>query len=294
MCGSACVDFDGDDARCGNCTTTCAADQDCVAGTCRTIPDLRITSLAMSSCNGVELAALIGDHTGGLALGDRFAFVHGVDGLGVATLPGLTSPLNAGIEAGWDFVVTDALDESLWSLRCAGGPCSWESDADGIAHLNGSDGSVLASRTSSQLIDDLGTSMIFAGNGRSAVLAGAGLFIIDHATGYTERLPPPPITEHLPAFCWGVASVGVLERSGGDDWLAYTSDDGDVVRLRVRDGAFETILSDWLGGACALALSPVDNRWLFVAQGDNGAVANPSNGTQLVSCPAVLTCAGCP
>ncbi|MCC7108723.1 MAG: hypothetical protein IT382_05515, partial [Deltaproteobacteria bacterium] len=80
----------------------------------------------------------------------------------------------------------------------------------------------------------------------------------------------------------------------GDDWLVYITNDSEVARLRVRDSAFEVILSEDLGGACSLALAPALNRWLFVARGANGVVANPSDGMQLVSCPATFLCPDCP
>jgi hypothetical protein len=283
MCGAACADFDGDDDTCGDCTTSCGATEDCVDGVCRDIPVHHVDALSTAGCVAIDLPS---PPSGGLAVGDGYIY-FGDDANGLHRVPELlfTAPEARGVRN--DYLLTDVSDGSVWSLGCPGG-CSVAVDATSIIEYD-ADGTVLQEHAIGMTIDDVGFSALFAGAGRSAVVNNGALYLIDHQTGHTVRTLLPLVDLPRPATCEEIVTVGVLERSGGDDFLIYITDGSDdVIRVALADGSYEVLLSADLGDSCALALSAARDDWIIVTSDGSELAPNPGSVPQLIACPATF------
>jgi hypothetical protein len=264
-----------------------------MAGVCVNQGEIIATQLLETGCEVLELGAPVGLPGGAFVVNGGTALIDGAAGLGRVDLSTFDAVVPAGFSLGW--AMSD-LSGTAWRFVCSGSLCGQNVDATDMIEIDSGGSTTGVERPLERPIDDLGRALVFAGTGRTAVITDSAFLILDHGTGQVDELPRPKFDAIgvvvNPPCDHDYGTVGVLEHSGGDDFLVFIDYDR-VVRLRVRDSELTTVVSSYLYDGCMLGYDVPGNAWLVVARGDTDLVPTAADVPQLIRCPATFVCDGC-
>lgn len=200
-----------------------------------------------------------------------------------------TGPLHSvtviGIAA--DFLLTDLGTQSLFTFVCDDVLCDANSSRlKALAPVDAVTGSLgTAVPLSAPIVVGFFNFDVFMGAGRVALSAPTGLFFIDLATGFVEQQAPIVVS---PARCDQGTAGGILERSGGEDFVVFVAENQErVVRVRLRDGETTTLSNARLGSACNVLLDPTLGRWAIAPPRSTELIGGDATRS-LISCPATI------
>ncbi|MGC4006026.1 MAG: FG-GAP-like repeat-containing protein [Pirellulales bacterium] len=240
---------------------------------------LKIETLTLNNSLSMNIAPIVGDYDGGIALSTTQVFTTGDNNSGRFSAADLSG--GASLGRSYDGLVSDLATGKVYALgKNATTPLSYPPSffqGETITHLIEIDGATGALTTNAIA---LSTPLVLGYNNRDAtgIFSGAGRVLIQDYQGKVSEIELPtgvvttkgtiPLLSHVSNEAW--AYYGISEHFDGADYLTYIQTAQTVARTRVSDGV-TTIVSASVNLNLAkvgdLIVSPTNQRWYTYGPG---------------------------